>query len=274
METSTYRALGPDTVETHTDMPPEAALTEVPEHLLARSRARRAGGAAAGADAATPATTSDATPAATAAAAPVAAAAAAPAPVKAAPVLPWVEAAQKRRKIPGWAVGALIALPIWAVVYATTNDPQSPKTAGPITTGATVYTTCAACHGSTGGGGVGPKLAGGDVLKTFPDPAQQLRWVMLGTAGFKSEGTATYGATNKPVGGVGNMPAQIEGLTSDELLSVVRHERETLSGEKFDAAVWDKVSDTLTKDKNPKVAAKAKEFKAIIDGWKTLPEGA
>ena len=253
-------------------MPPEAALTEIPEHLLARSKARRAG-AASGGDAATPATTGDAAPAKAAAAAAPVAAAEAPKPVKAAPKLPWVEAANGRRKIPVWAVSALIALPIWSVVYATTNDPASPKTAGPLTTGATVYSTCAACHGATGGGGVGPQLSAGKVLQAFPEPGEQLRWVMLGTAGYKSEGTATYGADKKPVGSVGNMPAQIEGLTSDQLLAVVRHERETLSGEKFDITKWEAAADTLTKDKNPKVAAKAKEFKAIIDAWKALPAG-
>jgi mono/diheme cytochrome c family protein len=246
-------------------------LTEVPEHLLARSRARRAG-AAAGGDAATPATTGDAAPAKAAeAAAPVAAEA--PAPAKAEPKLPWVEAGESRRKIPVWAVSALVALPIWAVMYATTNDPQSPKEAGPLTTGATVYTACASCHGATGGGGVGPKLAGGDVIAAFPDPAQQLRWVMLGTAGYQAEGTPTYGEDKKPVGGIGVMPAQIDGLTSEQLLAVVRHERETLSGEKFDAAAWDKVAEELEADKNPKVAEKAKEFKEIIEGWKALPAG-
>jgi len=168
----------------------------------------------------------------------------------------------------------LVALPIWAVMYATTNDPQSPKAAGPLTTGATVYTSCASCHGATGGGGVGPKLSGGDVITAFPKPADQVRWVMLGTAGYQAEGTATFGADQKKVGAIGVMPAQIDGLTSEQLLSVVRHERETLSGEKFDIAAWEEVATQLEADKNPKVAEKAKEFKAIIDAWKALPAGA
>lgn len=254
-------------------MPPEAALTEIPEHLLARSKARRAG-AASGGDAAVPATTGDATPAKAEAAAPAVTAAAAPAPVKEAPKLPWVEAAQSRRKIPVWAVSALVALPIWAIVYATTNDPASPKTAGPLTTGAEVYSSCASCHGAVGGGGVGPQLSGGAVLEVFPEPGSQLRWVMLGTGGYKTEGTATYGATNKPVGGGGVMPAQIEGLTSEDLLAVVRHERETLSGEEFDIEAWKAAAETLVNDPNPAVASKAAEFAEIIDEWATLPAGA
>ena len=254
-------------------MPPEAALTEIPEHLLARSRARRAG-AAAGGDAATPATTGDAAPAKAAAAAAPVAAAEAPKPAKAEPKLPWVEAAHARRKIPVWAMSALVLLPVWAIVYATTNDPQSPKEAGPLTTGATVYTSCASCHGATGGGGVGPQLNAGAVVAAFPDPAEQVRWVMLGTAGYKQEGTATYGADQKPVGGLGVMPAQIDGLTAAELLAVVRHERETLSGETFDAAAWDEAVTTLEADENAQVANKAKEFRTIVDGWKSLAPGS
>lgn len=250
-------------------------MTEVPEHLLARSRARRAGLSGA----AVPETTGDAAPATTeAAAAPVAAAAAAPIePAKAeppAPKLPWVEAAESRRKIPVWAVSALIALPVWAIMYATTNDPQSPKEAGPLTTGATVYATCAACHGGAGQGGVGPALAGGDVVAAFPDPAAQVRWVMLGTAGYEAEGTATYGADEKPVGGLGVMPAQIDALTSEELLGVIRHERETLSGEEFDIEAWEAAAEELVADPNEAVATKAEEFAEIVESWKDLPAGS
>ena len=252
-------------------MPPEAALTEIPEHLLARSKARRAGGAAASG---TPATTGDAAPAkAAASAAPVAAAAEAPKPAKVAPALPWVEAAGKRRKYPVWAVSALVLLPIWAVVYATTNDPQSPKAAGPITVGAGVYSSCATCHGGGGGGGVGPALSGGAVVAAFADPADQVRWIMLGTAGYQAEGTATYGDDAKPVGSLGNMPAQIS-LEASEILAVVRHERETLSGEEYDPEAWATVAEKLEADPNPAVAEKAKEFKAVVESWAALPAGA
>lgn len=255
-------------------MPPEAALTEVPEHLLARSRARRA--AAGGGEASAPATTAESAPSVTesAAAPAVAAASAAPAkPAKAEPVLPWVEAAQRRHKIPVWAVSALVLLPIWAVVLATTNDPQSPKQAGPLTVGAETYSTCSSCHGSAGGGGVGPALSAGAVIKTFPEPGAQLRWVMLGTAGFTAEGTTTYGATKKPVGGGGNMPAQIA-LEATELLGVIRHEREVLGGETFDPEAWKTAAETLAADENPAVAAKAAEFAEIIESWAALPPGA
>jgi mono/diheme cytochrome c family protein len=125
------------------------------------------------------------------------AAAEAPKPVKAEPKLPWVEAANARRKIPVWP-SALVLLPVWAIVYATTNDPQSPKAAGPLTTGATVYTSCASCHG-TGGGGVGPQLNAGAVVAAFPDPAEQIRWVMLGTAGTSRRAPPPTASTRSPL---------------------------------------------------------------------------
>jgi mono/diheme cytochrome c family protein len=39
---------------------------------------------------------------------------------------------------------------------------------------------CARCHGQEGQGGVGPKLAGGAVVKAFPDRADQIRLVENG----------------------------------------------------------------------------------------------
>ncbi|MEZ5321541.1 MAG: hypothetical protein R2698_05625 [Microthrixaceae bacterium] len=241
-------------------------MTEVPEHLLARSRARRSGGAATPA-AESPADTPASTTASAAPAASATPAAPAPAPKKEEPKLPWVEAANARPKMPVWAVAGLVLLPIWALSYAFTNDPPSPKTAGPLTTGATVFgSSCAACHGATGGGGVGPQLSAGAVLREFPKVEDQLRWVMLGTAGFKAEGTKTFGASKKSVDAGGVMPSQIA-LPSDELLAVVRHERDTLSAEKYDKAAWDAAAEALVNDKNSAVSTKAKEFKAIIDAW-------
>ena len=246
-------------------------MTEIPEHLLARSKARRGGGAAPAGDTA-PAKAAESAAATTGAAAPAAAAAPAPAPKKEEPKLPWVEAANARRKIPVWALSALALLPIWAVVYATTNDPQSPKSAGPLTVGAEKYASCAGCHGATGGGaGATPALTSVD--ETFPDPAEHIRWVMLGTAGYTAEGTATYGAENKPVGGAGNMPSQIT-LDSAELLSIIKFERESLAGETYDPEAWSAAVETLMNDENADVAAKAAEFGAIVDSWAALPPGA
>ena len=250
-------------------------MTEIPEHLLARSRAAKAKATGAPVEAATSAAPAAApaapaaTPAAAASAAP--AAAAAPKPEKVEPKPPMVEAAESRTKIPVWVMPVLAFLPIWAIMYMTTNDLPSAKKAGPLTEGATVYAKCASCHGATGqGAGAFPQLNGGAVLTTFPDPAEQVRWVILGSAGYLAEGKTTHGATNKPT--KGGMPGW-ESLPADELLPVVRHERETLSGETFDAAVWEEAVTTLEGDANPAVADKAAEFAAVIEEWKTATPG-
>jgi mono/diheme cytochrome c family protein len=45
---------------------------------------------------------------------------------------------------------------------------------------------CARCHGQDGQGGVGPKLAGGAVVRAFPDPAAQIRLVEDGEGSMPS----------------------------------------------------------------------------------------
>ncbi|MBA2437304.1 MAG: hypothetical protein H0V52_03010, partial [Acidimicrobiia bacterium] len=100
-------------------------MTEVPEHLLQRSRERRAALGLGGDEdvPAAPAQASAATPAPTAAAAPAPVAPApvaplAPPPPPPPPPPPYVTAAMSRPKIPMWALPVLAMLPIWAIVYA------------------------------------------------------------------------------------------------------------------------------------------------------------
>jgi mono/diheme cytochrome c family protein len=228
-------------------------VTEIPEHLLKRSRDRRAalglGGdaaseatesTAAGATPATPAVreTGAATtgPTAPAGRAPVPPAATPPAPK---PDTPVVQAYKRRRKIPIWAMAALSLLPIWAFMYWRSLTQQAEAVAGPIGVGAEVFTNCASCHGPTGGGGVGYPFAGGEVLKTFPHIEDQLRYVYYGTAEYNLAGVEIYGNPEREggphiAGGRGNMPQQGAdaggGLTDDEILAVVCHERYTLGG--------------------------------------------
>lgn len=101
--------------------------------------------------------------------------------------------------------------------------------------GGSVYgTNCASCHGAKGGGGVGPKLSGGAVTATFPDPLDQVRWVLLGSEG----GGALYAKAGKtPKGG---MPAFQGKLSLTEVVHVVLYERQTLGGTPLadDAAAW------------------------------------
>ncbi len=251
----------------------EAALSEVPEHLMARSRARRAamgggGGdaAAAPAESAAPATTGDAAPA------PVAAAAATPAvpaaPKVPDPVPPWVEAAQTRRKIPVWAVPVLVMLPLWAVVYALTLDEPTPTELGPLELGAEVYAGqgCSGCHGA-GGGGAGAVPALTEVVQTFPQPADMVTWVALATAGYQAEGIEEY-APGKPVGGA-NMPSHIDSLDAEQLMSVVLHERTVYGEEEFDAAVWEEGWEETLAERLP--ADKAAEYTAVLEEWAADP---
>jgi mono/diheme cytochrome c family protein len=216
-------------------------MTEIPEHLLARSKARRQaigqdeGGAPA--DAAASTAVEKAAPAAEAPAGPAAAsglapakAPAAPAPPPEKPKRPEVLAAESRKKAPWWAVAALVALPVWAFMYAFTLEPPSQESAA-LSAGRAIYSSagCAGCHGATGGGGVGPAFAEGAIVETFADFNDHVEWVATGSAAWPE---STYGDTEKPVLGFnGNeMPAFGSSLSEEELLEVVRYEREVLGG--------------------------------------------
>jgi mono/diheme cytochrome c family protein len=203
-------------------------VTEIPEHLLKRSKERRA--AIGGDDAPAAEAPASATPATTdePAAAPVAAAAATPAPVEEAPkpvpVRPEVAAAQRRRKIPYWAMPVLLGLPVWAYAYQATLEPPPADASTPFALGEGVYGGCAACHGAGGGGASGPGLT--EVLEVFPDYRDHAMWVRLGSNGWPAD---TYGATDKPVGGAGAMPPH-PSLTDAELAQVVLYERAAFGG--------------------------------------------
>ncbi len=221
-------------------------MTEIPEHLLKRSKAARskASGEAAPADGAGDA--------------PAAAVAKADAPAKPrrpcagrspAPVVkpdsPVVAAYKARKKVPVWAMMTLAILPVWGFMYARALTPQPKIVEGPLGVGATVYGACASCHMADGSGAAGGAYAftKGDAKKTFPHIEDQLRWVYFGSVEYKSAGVTIAGDPNREggphiVGSNGVMPAQ-SALTSAQLLAVVCHERFALggleeSGDEFD----------------------------------------
>ena len=221
-------------------------MTEIPEHLLKRSRERRSaigqGGDADTPAAATPAKASSPAPAAAAASAPAATgpaprtgAPAAPAAPPVKPDPPYVAAAKRRKKIPFWAMATLSLMPVWAFLYvrALTDGPDVVE--GPLGAGTEVYSNCASCHGADGGGGVGYAFTNGSVLATFPHIADQVRWVYYGTEGYNAANIPVYGAADR-VGGVhetgalGVMPAFGGQLSGAEIVAVVCHERYDLSG--------------------------------------------
>jgi len=208
-------------------------VTEIPEHLLKRSRERRSaatggegGDAAPGA---TPATTAPAAAPAKAAA-PVAPKVEAPKPLPA-----YVVAAQTRRKIPIWISPVLALLPVWLFLFVNAMTKQPKQVVGPLAAGQTVFTRCASCHGADGSGGVGYPLYAGEARKSFPNIVDQIRFVYNGTTGYRGKAYTpadrTGGAHIAGVKGV--MPAwgaKAGGELSDaEILDVICHERFGLS---------------------------------------------
>jgi len=265
-------------------------LTEIPEHLLKRSRERRAalglptdggegtpaeGGAAEGGGA-VPAPVAPSTPAAApAAAAPVGRAkpATPPAAPPPRPDPPYVAAAKARPKIPWWAMPVVGLLPLWVLLYAWALKPSEKTVAGPLGEGKTVFATCASCHGSTGGGGVGRQLSNGEVLKTFPKLEDQASLVYTGSAPYSGK---VYGDPNRAggphQGGSFNgsfMPQQGAkyggALTDAEIIAVVCHERFTISGASpLDPKYEQEFADWC--------APGAPKYEAILAGDKTLDE--
>ncbi|MDG2039333.1 MAG: hypothetical protein P8J30_02500 [Ilumatobacter sp.] len=246
-------------------------MTEIPEHLLKRSRERRAaigqGGDAtegtAVAPAATPATSEQA-------AAPAAAVSSGPpartGPPAAAVVTPpppdpaYVTAAKQRRKVPWWAMATLGLMPVWGLMYvrALTEAPEVVE--GPLGIGAEQYGSCAACHGAAGGGGVGYAFAGEEVLKTFPNIEDQLRYVYWGTGEYNLAEIEIYGNPEREggphlTGALGVMPQQGSaaggGLTDYEILGVVCHERYTLGGADPTSEEWSEEFETFCSAESP-----------------------
>ena len=208
-------------------------MAEVPEHLLQRSAARRAQltGEGGGEAAATPAVTGESAPAA--------AAATAAAPPKVTPTEPaFIEpvskeayervAAVKRRRIPVWAMSALALIPLWGVLYMGAFGTRAHEEEA--VDGATVYSNnCSSCHGNAGQGGVGPKLSGGEAVKTFPEIDGHIDWINTGSAPHKGQ---PYGDPNREggqhVATSGGMPGFQGKLSPEEIEAVATYEREGL----------------------------------------------
>ncbi|MCP4086039.1 MAG: c-type cytochrome [Actinomycetia bacterium] len=223
-------------------------MTEIPDHLLERTRARRRalglpvagddGGGAGG----------DAGPAPGGAPAP-----SAPAPMKSpvpipagdaapdAPVVdsPQVAAHKARKKVPVWAMPVVAALPIWAFIYAgTVQEPGAPAI-GPLEVGATLYdVNCAACHGGGGEGGAGYALDHGEVIATFPNATEQVLHVARGSSPIAGEpyGDPDRAGGQRVAGDLGAMPGFASSLTDIEIELIVWYERITLAGEELEPA--------------------------------------
>lgn len=235
-------------------------MTEVPEHLLQRTRDRRvalgllspdeAGSAvpqvAPTESANAPAVIGGAAPAAAAAKAPVPLPATAPPPPPP-PEAPWVTAANNRKKVPAWAMPVLLFLPVWAFMYVGLLE-EPTREEGVLYEGGQIYAEhCASCHGAAGGGGVGPAFTNGAVVAQFSSATAQVEWITKGTDGFDAEGRDTYGS-NGDVDVAQNMPAFAEKLTSEELFLVTYYERVELGGYEDGLAEAEAVFDAFDHD--------------------------
>lgn len=208
-------------------------LTEIPEHLLKRSKERKAAlsGEAPAADSA-PST--DVEPAAAAAApAPVAASAPLPevAPEPPKKVAPYVQAYESRKKMPFWIIPVLLTLPVWAAMYVGTLERVPQGLTGLLGEGEELYveTGCSGCHGAEGGGGIGPALADGEVHTTFTSIEDQVVWIAQGSAIVGTGNLYSSADSPRPRAVAGQMPGfgaeAALPLDMEQLLAVTLYER-------------------------------------------------
>jgi mono/diheme cytochrome c family protein len=219
-------------------------LTEIPEHLLRRSRERRAalglGGDDAGGESAgaLPARSdAPATPAASAGSAPARATAAKAPAVVEEPLVPEPVAYVRptgphKLPVPVWVMPVLVAIPLWAFFFpGAFSKHQKAVVSDPVTIGNQVYhANCSTCHGSNGEGGVGPALHGGVSAITFPNVADQINWVKNGSTGLPKN--APYGDANRTggqhVAAKNDMPGFANSLSATQIQDVVTYERTKL----------------------------------------------
>lgn len=95
------------------------------------------------------------------------------------------------------------------LMVACGGDDGPPSVTDPmLRQGQEVYrANCAACHGGSGQGGVGPRLAGGRVVERYPDIDDHIQIVLEGR---------------------GAMPAWEGRLSRQEIEAVVEYERRDL----------------------------------------------
>ena len=83
---------------------------------------------------------------------------------------------------------AVIAAAVFFLLLFT-NEPDSGGGGGNTSPGAAVFASnCARCHGSDGGGGLGPQLSDGKAKKDFPDESDQVAFVTKGQGGMPAFG--------------------------------------------------------------------------------------
>lgn len=212
-------------------------MTEIPEHLLKRSRERKAAMSGETPTEEAAESTSAIEPAAPAAA-PVAASAPVPEEMEAelvpAKTAPYVTQYEGRKKMPFWIIPVLLTLPVWAGMYLGTLERVPQGLTGLLGEGEELYVEvgCSGCHGGEGGGGIGPALAGGEVHVSFTSIEDQMEWVLQGSAVVGTGEPYTSDDSTRPRSVAGQMPGYSAGnareLDVEQLLAVVLYERTQL----------------------------------------------
>lgn len=85
------------------------------------------------------------------------------------------------------AVEALTALgAVVVVIFLFANEPGTSAAGSP---GARIFqANCASCHGASGEGAIGPRLAGGAVVRRFPNESDQVAFVAKGRGAMPAFG--------------------------------------------------------------------------------------
>ncbi len=210
-------------------------MAEIPEHLLARSKARRA--ALSGSGEGTEAADAPATLAPGSAPAPAATAATVATP-KALKVEPAVPSPVTPPVIKGQTFARLskvllmVGVPVWAFFYAGIFATPKSRVESPQQLGARLYNAqCSTCHLGNGagkeGGAVGRPLWKGEAELTFPNIVEQIAFVRHGSC----EKGVAYGDP-KRVGGehksLTGMPA-FPDLTDEQIWAIITYERTIIS---------------------------------------------
>lgn len=207
-------------------------MAEIPEHLLRRSKERRA--ALSGEAAPEGEASSGSAPAPAAAAKSEAKPAAAASPAQ--PTLPTVapeptqpavaDLPPTRARMPFWVMPLFAAIPIFGFFYMNGYQPRPEEgPTDPLVLGAEIYRSagCSGCHGGGGEGGVGPKLSEGASLLAFPEEQEHIDWVK---GGSQPKIGQPYNAQGRVA--QGGMPGFGGQLSDEEIEAVVLYEREEL----------------------------------------------
>ena len=73
---------------------------------------------------------------------------------------------------------------------AVASKPSTSSGAAPAPGAALYASHCSGCHGDSGQGAVGPALGGGAVTSSFPNPSDEVKFVVTGGGGMPSFGSS------------------------------------------------------------------------------------